>query len=507
MIPYFSLILATTNEGVIGYDSNRIPWDSSIDRKYFTDVTKSNDSNKIKKPINVVIMGRKTFETLKTPLKDRINIVISRTYRENSLLNKGCILVNTLEKAFEASFSYFMNESKIFIIGGTEIYEKTIIIDKCEKVYVTYVLNTNIIKMNSIERSLIEPDKHRKLNCLSNQFFDILNSFKLENSTIVDENENTLIFETRVRERNTDEKYYLSLCWLIINYGEKRSDRTGTGTLSLFDPGNLKFDLRKGFPLLTTKKVFFKGVVVELLWFLSGDTNVRYVEENGVKIWRENTSREFLDKVGLKDYPVGELGPGYGFQWRNFGGTYRISDVVGEIKSEKCNERSNQSEKDGVDQILFCINEIKENPTSRRICVSAWNPKTMKDTALPPCHYFFQFYVGFENGMSKYLDMKFNMRSCDVFLGLPFNIASYSLLLILIADQTDLIPRYLSVSFGDAHIYSNHLENVKKQLKRNCRDFPFVKCKKRESIDLYEIDDIELIDYYPHPTIVGKMAV
>lgn len=290
---------------------------------------------------------------------------------------------------------------------------------------------------------------------------------------------------------SSQEIIYLNLIRRILETGSKREDRTQVGTLSVFG-AFLEFDVSTEFPLLTTKKVFWKGVVEELLFFIRGETDTLQLQQNGVNIWKGNTSREFLDQRGLQDFEVGELGAGYGFQWRNFGGTY--------IPQK---DRKKHVAKDGVDQLQKAIDTIQKDPYSRRIVVSAWNPKAEPQMALQPCHNMFQFYVHEDS----HLSIMVNMRSVDVFLGLPFNIASYSLLLYIVAHITGLRPKKVCFSLGDCHLYLNHLEQAKEQLQRECRSLPRLSVVSKKPLELYEFSDFVLEGYDPHPTIKADMAV
>ena len=287
-------------------------------------------------------------------------------------------------------------------------------------------------------------------------------------------------------------KQYLDLCRYILENGHKKDDRTGTGTISIFGY-QMHFDLNEGFPLLTTKRVHLKSIIHELLWFISGSTNIRPLVLNDVRIWNDwpyakysksdefkgETIEEFAQKIKLDEEFAnkwGDLGPVYGKQWRNF---------------------------DGVDQLSNLINDIKTNPNSRRLIISAWNPKEVKDMALPPCHSFMQFYVN-ENKLSCQL----YQRSGDVFLGIPFNIASYSLFTMMIAQVCGLEVGEFVHTIGDAHIYLNHLEQVNKQLTRTPRPLPHMQINPNvESIFDFKYEDFILTDYNPYKGIKGKVAV
>jgi len=263
-------------------------------------------------------------------------------------------------------------------------------------------------------------------------------------------------------------RQYHDLLRLVLEEGEARSDRTGTGTLSIFG-GQARFDLRERFPLLTTKKLHLKSIIYELLWFLRGETNVRYLNEHGVTIWDE-----WADESG-------NLGRVYGAQWRDWRGANGIR----------------------VDQIDKIISEIRENPSSRRLIVSAWNPAEIDEMALPPCHVLFQFYVN-----DGELSCQLYQRSADLFLGVPFNIASYSLLTMMMAQVCNLAPGDFVHTFGDLHLYQNHLEQAREQLSRECRPLPRIQLNPAITrIEDFRFEDFTLLDYNPHPSIRAPIAV
>lgn len=285
------------------------------------------------------------------------------------------------------------------------------------------------------------------------------------------------------------ELQYINLIKHILENGISKDDRTGVGTLSIFSY-NMTFNLRESFPLLTTKKVYWKGVVEELLWFISGSTNSNVLKEKGVKIWEGNSSREFLDSRGLSHYDQGDIGAGYGFQWRHFGAKYT--------------NMYDSYEGQGIDQLKDVIYKIKNTPDDRRIIMSAWNPTDLDKMALPPCHIFVQFWV---DSNKKELHSQMYQRSCDVGLGVPFNIASYSLLTCIIAKLCDLTPGDFHYCMGDTHIYKNHIDAMKLQITRDPYDFPKIKIKDITDIDNIKFDDIELIDYKYYENIKMNMAV
>jgi thymidylate synthase len=291
---------------------------------------------------------------------------------------------------------------------------------------------------------------------------------------------------------------YLDYLQDILDHGTEHADRTGTGTIRVFGR-QLRFNLTEGFPLLTTKRVWMRGVTEELLWFLSGATNIQPLVQAGVSIWtdwpleryREETDDDitqeaFEERIAEDDAFAeqwGDLGPVYGKQWRDFEGPERR-----------------------VDQIARLIEDLRENPHSRRHVVSAWNPAQIEDMSLPPCHYAFQCFVEGEPGNGK-LSLMWQQRSVDSFLGLPFNIASYALLTHMLAQQADLTPHELIFHGGDCHIYKNHVQQVEEQLSRTPYDRPTLHLRERETIDAYTTDDVTIEDYEHHPALTAPIAV
>ncbi len=287
-------------------------------------------------------------------------------------------------------------------------------------------------------------------------------------------------------------KQYLDLVKHILQHGVDKTDRTGTGTKSVFGY-QMRFDLNDGFPLLTTKKTFLKGIIHELLWFIKGDTNIKYLVDNGVGIWTDwpfkkysestayqgETIKEFAEKI--KDSQEfadkwGDLGPVYGSQWRNFG---------------------------GVDQIKYLVDQLKNNPDSRRMVLSAWNPADIDKMTLPPCHTLIQFYA-----VNNRLSLQLYQRSGDVFLGIPFNIASYALFLMMVAQVTGFELGEFVHTIGDAHIYNNHFEQIDLQLTRTPRKLPTLKINPNvKHLEDFKYEDFELLDYDPYPGIKGVVAV
>jgi thymidylate synthase len=277
---------------------------------------------------------------------------------------------------------------------------------------------------------------------------------------------------------------YLDLLRTILDRGKDRADRTGTGTRGIFGH-QLRFDLREGFPLLTTKKLHVKSIMHELLWFVRGETHVKPLQEAGVRIWNEWATAEQTARFGRLE---GDLGPVYGHQWRNFGATRKADGTY---------------ERDGADQLKRVLHDIKENPNSRRLIVTGWNPKEADQVALPPCHTLFQLYV--QDGE---LSCQLYQRSADVFLGVPFNIASYALLTMMIAHVSGLRAGDFVHTFGDAHLYKNHLEQANLQLTREPRKLPQLKIDPAAK-DLFTMrfEDFTIEGYDPHPHIAAEVSV
>lgn len=461
---FFSLLFAVDiKNGGFG-NFLKLPWKISEDLRHFKEITSKEYKKGTK---NVLIMGSNTYKS-KPKLDDnrRIEFVLSRSKNIKNYFDSLDSCLNFCNLNCDSI-------GKIFVIGGKEIIEEASKDNRCEEVLMTS----------------LSFDKDISYDCFLD-YKNIISLFHLQTShnlkSICSLNQSNVSIEHKRYNRYvTPENTYLELLRDVVDIGENRNDRTNTGTLSIFGP-QIEIDIQHSFPLLTTKKLNFKNIVTEVLWFLSGSTNIDFLKENGVNIWNGNTTRDFLNKRGLTDYKEGEIGPLYGYQWRNFGGDFR------DLESK------------GVDQIQRMLDLLRTEPTSRRIFMSAWNPKDLDKMALEPCHISLQLYVS-EN---KYLDGKLYMRSNDLFLGSPWNIAGYSLLIYMFAHLTGYIPRKLIYTLGDAHIYSNHITQVYEQLSRPTRPFPKLKItKKCESFEDFDLDSFQLYDYYPHPFIKADMAV
>jgi thymidylate synthase len=279
-------------------------------------------------------------------------------------------------------------------------------------------------------------------------------------------------------------KAYLDLLRTVLEHGRDRQDRTGTGTRGVFGH-QMRFDLREGFPLLTTKKLHLRAIIHELLWFVAGETHVEYLQQRNVTIWDEWATPEQCARFGRQP---GDLGPVYGHQWRNFGAT-RLAD--------------GSYARDGFDQLSHVLAQIRGNPSSRRLIVTGWNPEQADQVALPPCHTLFQFYV--QDGA---LSCQLYQRSADIFLGVPFNIASYALLTMMIAQVCELAPGDFVHTLGDAHLYQNHLEQARLQLTREPRALPVMKLNPGvRDLFAFKFEDFTLEGYDPHPHIKAEVSV
>lgn len=466
----------------IGKDGT-LPWPKlSSDLKAFKALTMGHP----------VLMGSTTYESLPKsvrPLPGRLNIVLSSRTRTQLGLPDSVLIAGSLSAA--ATLLEKLGLRRVFVIGGASIYKQALATPQwSHRVHYTHIEN-DFPCDRFFPADLDDPQQGFQLISLGAQeeqgdiIFQQREYVRSEpgtNVTFLDERQASTYGEARHAEYQ-----YLDLVRRILREGVQRDDRTGTGTKSLFG-AQMRFDLKDSFPLLTTKRVFWRGVVEELLWFISGSTDAKKLSVKGVNIWDGNGSRQFLDKLGFSDREVGDLGPVYGFQWRYFGAKYKDcrKDYSGE----------------GVDQLAQVIDTIKRKPNDRRIILCAWNPNAIPEMALPPCHVLAQFYVA--NGR---LSCQMYQRSCDMGLGVPFNIASYALLTLLIACVCGLEAGEFVHTLGDAHVYNNHVESLEQQLEREPKPFPRVEIRPRDNIEHFTAKDIKLVGYEPHKTIKMKMAV
>lgn len=456
------------NKLVLGSDNNLIV-KLEEDLKFFKNLTIN----------NIVVMGRKTWESIPEqfrPLRNRTNIVLTNQKPAERSVTVCYMNFNKFKKYYSKN-----NHKNIFIIGGGEIYNLFLKhpILKPTHCWLTQVYNYPVANLKNKNLATMEP--------LNWNYHLIGISEKMSDGEL-----NYRILHYRYQESPSSEVSYLDLLNRVLTYGSSRIDRTNVGTISKFGE-QMRFDISQTVPLLTTKTVPWKMVIEELLWFMRGETDAKILQKKNIKIWDGNTTREFLDSRGLTDYPEGVIGAGYGWQWRAFGAEYdpKYSNA--------------QNAEGGFDQLNYVIKQLKEDPFSRRILLSAWNPKAMDKMVLPPCHVLIQFYV--ESG---YLSCHMYQRSQDEFLGCPFNIFSYTVLTYILAKICNLKPKELIISVGDAHIYKNHIDQVKQQLLNEPRSLPKLIVSdtlKNKKIEEITIDDFELYGYFPHRMIKGDMAV
>lgn len=495
MSKMFSIIVAATSSSRGIGKNGDLPWKIAEDMKFFKDVTSKISSTSKR---NAVIMGRKTWESIPPkfrPLNGRLNVVLTRnkeSVREALALPDCVLTAGSLAEAMDIlnGPEHSNGIDEIFIIGGGTVYDEAVASPLCKRIYLTEVdmdvegLDTFFPLISASKFALVS--RSQRLTDPKNASIQ----YRFTTYDAIDsENPIPHISGTLSSNSNPEEQQYLDIVRDIIENGVARGDRTGTGTLSKFGV-QMRFDLRNNvFPLLTTKKVFWRGVAEELIWFVKGRTNAKELSDKDIHIWDGNGSREFLDSRGLSDREEGDLGPVYGFQWRHFGAEYETmhTDYTGK----------------GVDQLADCVDKIKNNPEDRRIIMTAWNPADLDKMALPPCHMFCQFYVA--NGE---LSCQMYQRSADMGLGIPFNIASYSLLTVMMAQVCGLKAGDFVHSIGDAHVYSNHVEALKVQLGRTPKPFPklFLNPEKKD-MDSFEFSDFTIDGYNPDGNIKMKMAV
>lgn len=495
--PISIVVAATASTQGIGR-AGTLPWKIPSDMAYFKKVTSSTFSPETHE--NVVIMGRKTWESIPAkfrPLAGRRNIVLSRQPKESLNVAENVSVFDSLQQALDSLVVPHIpggdNQAKfidqVFVIGGASIYNEALQHPSMSRILLTSI-ETEVPDCDTFFPTISATNykmSYRSDTQTENGFtFRFLEFEKIPTTTKIGTVPPSLLLgETK----NFEECQYLDIIQDILDNGVERSDRTGTGTISKFGV-QMRFNLRnETFPLLTTKRVFWRGVAEELLWFVKGTTNANELAAKNIHIWDGNGSREFLDNLGLSHREEGDLGPVYGFQWRHFGAPYvdMHTDYSGQ----------------GVDQLQECIQKIKTNPSDRRIVLTAWNPTDLGIMALPPCHMFCQFYVA--NGE---LSCQMYQRSADMGLGVPFNIASYALLTRLVAQSCGIKAGDFVHCIGDAHVYLNHVEALKEQLKRVPKSFPKLRINpEKTDIDSFEFSDFTIEGYKPDATIKMKMAV
>lgn len=438
---------------------------------------------------NIVLMGNTTYKSIPEkyrPLQNRINFVLTNDAQLHTALHCNSIGPHYCNMLSFTEFYKKQRHLNVFVIGGAKVYNYFLStycnkLFKPEKLYITHV-----------QATVIEPDT------FMDNFYD---DYKLEwHSQICKDNDVVfrMLIYTRSHMRSQEYKYF-DVINNILTQGNTRSDRTETGTISIFGT-KIEFDISDGIPLMTTRRISFKTIVEELLWFCRGDTDAKLLQEKNINIWNANTSRTFLDNRNLQHYPEGVLGPGYGWAWRFYGAPYDI---------KYADTRNIIQHPGGFDQLAHVVHLLQTDPFSRRIVLSSWNPNDLDKIALLPCHTHLQFYVQEINGV-KYLSCMFNMRSSDLLLAATFNIVSYSVLTYILAAKCNMRPHKIIYVAGDTHIYQNQLEQAREQSCRLCRPEP--KLQLNTSIvnkDWKDItyEDFELIGYFPDAPIIIPMAI
>jgi len=481
-------IASKTHDNSIGYKNDLI-LKLKDDLDFFKAKTLNTDNSEKK---HAVLMGKNTFLSIPEkfrPLENRVNIVISDTeyLKLKKMIKdkdyKDTYLFNNINQALHYCYNKD-NIENLYVIGGASIYNYFIENNLFNLLYLTEIENKDLPKgdvffpkIDKTNYKVCKLNSFEQQNCLCNINNKRYAIIKYDINKYIAKNTNTF-------EKNMQEYEYLNLIKNVLETGDLRKTRNAT-TLSKFGL-RMEFDISTYIPLLTTKKVYWKGILYELLWFINGKTDSKELTKNKVNIWNGNSNREYLDNLGL-DYEEGVCGPIYGFQWRYYNAKYEGPNK----------EYSGK----GVDQLQNCIDLLKNDPTSRRIFMTAWNPCQLQEMVLPPCHVSYQFYVR----EGKYLDCQMYQRSGDLFLGVPFNIASTALLTYIISTQTIYKPGKIVIVLGDAHIYQNHIEQIKEQLKRAPYQFPKLKINKKNNINDYIPSDFTLNSYYNHPSIKAEM--
>jgi dihydrofolate reductase/thymidylate synthase len=546
----FHIISAMDTNRGIG-NQNNLPWNIKKEMSYFKKITGSVPEDEYFKYYNVVIMGRKTWDSIPIelkPLPNRINIILSssKSHEENiKNITKGINLIFTSadwQDAFQliakiqdsgviegAETSKPININNIFVIGGQKIYASAINHPYCDKVYLTeiykkYDCDTFFPELsdgrnkfelidvssyqNDIDLSSDEIVYYRYFVYQNNNYFmdehavneNVVNSLDVIEKYLCNSSKGNNLFRQLKLEftvhnkyHNHEEEQYLNLLRDIRDNGIAKDDRTGVGTISVFGR-TLRYDLRDTFPMITTKKMFARGIFEELMMYLRGQTDNKILQSKDVHIWDANTSRKFLDNIGLQHFEEGDMGATYGFNFRYYGAEY-----------QGC--KADYKNKGGFDQLAHAINLIKNSPASRRILINLWNPKTLSQVALPSCLCQYQFYV---DTINKELSLQIYLRSSDVFLAHNWNTCTGAMLVHMICnlEGVDLKPAELSVVSGDTHLYQNHLDAVNINLERTPHPFSKLVVKsKKTNIEDFEWTDFDIIGYKSYPAIKADMAI
>lgn len=494
------LIVATDSQWGIAKNGN-IPWLIKEDLNFFQDVTKANYDNDKK---NIIIMGKNTWKSLNEnvrALNNRVNIIISSTMTNDELdtdnkTGEEAYLCKNIDLAIDLCYNISHGYNRIFICGGSQIYKEMLQRNLLDNIYLTKIdhdyncdiffphndlltiFDINELHFKQLDETFVVKDKANDINVKVNFTKIVLKPNNKKNI-------------------NLEEHQYLNMLKTILSNGQYVNTRNGN-TWSTFGQ-RLEFDLELGFPLLTTKKIFFRGIFEELLFFLKGDTNAKHLVDKGINIWTPNTTREFLDSVNLTSYEEYDMGPMYGFQWLHFNAEYKGMNY----------DYTNL----GVNQIKYCVDLIKKDPHSRRIMMTTYNPEQAKEGCLYPCHgTMINWYVDSNNRLSCMM----TQRSADSICGIPFNIGSYALLVHMFCEIINNDVEYagpiltvgkLIISLADTHIYEDHYEQTIRFILREPYAFPQLKFTRKvcELTD-FKFEDVELVDYVCYPNVPTKMV-
>jgi dihydrofolate reductase/thymidylate synthase len=502
----YSIIVAYSfPEYGVGFEGN-LPWNITDDLKRFRQLTEG----------KTVVMGRKTWDSLPQrfrPLPNRRNIIITRNTelsKQNELTDSQ-VLFTKWESLLNLLNEKCNNHTEIVFIGGGEIYKMALTDYNISTMYITEVYKNAKKNMEefdtffpsfkkiseNMEFADVKPIIRDNKSGLYYRFYTLVNKQYFD--SIQEKEEMNKTHDIKLPYKDiyvSQEEQYLKIMRDILERGIERDDRTGTGTISLFGT-HQRYDLSNGeFPISTTKRIFFRAVFEELALYLSGCTDNGILQDKGIHIWDGNTSREFLDKRGLTEYPEGDMGETYGFNFRHFGGVYK-----------NCKTKYPPG-LNGFDQVENLLHLLKTNPTSRRMLINLWNPATLHKAALPSCLMMYQFYV---DTHAKKLNCQIYLRSSDYFLANNWNTCTGALLVHMICnlEDIDLTPGELIVITGDTHLYKNHLEQVNVNLQRNCFPAPKLIFTTGQKVDLrdYKFEDLQLIGYRCSPGIKADMAI
>lgn len=552
------IVVAISQANGFGYKdpTKGLPWPHlKKDMSKFAQLTSTTfttiDASVSETKINVVIMGKNTYLSLPNnirPLKDRLNFIVSSTMTADSVPpESGVRVFKTLTDAITAAKTNPMVQH-VFVIGGVRLCEEAMTMSICSHLFITEIhekydadvyfpnicpkhyikdvsttYEENGIQLSDVVYRRVNDDAGNEADRKIDHFvrgYEPISHTGIAGSAhdpcqLRDDYSQYIrnLFRYEQYDNASFEYQYLDCMKRVMEKGERCSNRTGIDTISVFDE-NMYFDIQTlndgsyQLPILTTKKIFLKGAVTELLWMLSGGTSAKWLQERDVHIWDGNSTREYLDKIGLKDYAEGELGPVYGHQWINWGSKeWRSTSDVSVPQGANTKDIKTA----GINQIRNIIETIKKDSFSRRLVLSAWNVSDLDKMALPPCHIMYIFKVTDHDKPIKTLNCKLTLRSNDMFLGSPFNILNTAVLTILMSKACGMNPGRIAISITDAHIYVNHIESVKEQLSRVPFKFPSMRIDKK--IDCWEdmldltIDDFKLQNYNSWPPIKAPMAI